>query len=182
MVVIKEEEDRKHVGTRVNAKGKGWGSSSSLKAKGSIGYKRGGNNQQRTSLDQDNPVLYLLKWDFDQSADYLWCTTLGINNHLTSNCLCQAIEDSVNKPRNISYKGLADLVTDTDKMSGTAILGDGATNFVHGYSIFAVSVAFLFRGKPAAVVICAFRRLGTMLGCDKYGIKPNLVCIAKVKQ
>ncbi|KAI3945734.1 hypothetical protein MKW98_023008 [Papaver atlanticum] len=28
-------------------------------------------------------------------------------------------------------------------------------------------------------VICAFGRLGTMLGCDKYGIKPNLVCIAK---
>ncbi|KAI3875390.1 hypothetical protein MKW98_000067 [Papaver atlanticum] len=75
MVVIKEEEDRKHVGTRVNTKGKRWGSSSALK--GSIGYKRGGNNQQRTSLDHDNHVLYLLKWDFDQSDDYLWITTLG---------------------------------------------------------------------------------------------------------
>ncbi|RZC67803.1 hypothetical protein C5167_011506 [Papaver somniferum] len=28
-------------------------------------------------------------------------------------------------------------------------------------------------------VICAFGRLGTMFGCDKYGIKPDLVSIAK---
>ncbi|CAA0808434.1 Gamma-aminobutyrate transaminase POP2-mitochondrial [Striga hermonthica] len=28
-------------------------------------------------------------------------------------------------------------------------------------------------------VICAFGRLGTMFGCDKYGIKPDLVTIAK---
>ena len=30
-------------------------------------------------------------------------------------------------------------------------------------------------------VICAFGRLGAMFGCDKYGIKPDLVSIAKVK-
>ncbi|KAI3857416.1 hypothetical protein MKX03_024434, partial [Papaver bracteatum] len=29
---------------------------------------------------------------------------------------------------------------------------DGATNFLHGYPKFAVSVAVLFRGKPAVVV------------------------------
>lgn len=29
-------------------------------------------------------------------------------------------------------------------------------------------------------VICAFGRLGTMFGCDKYGIKPDLVSLAKV--
>ncbi|MQL05661.1 aminotransferase class III-fold pyridoxal phosphate-dependent enzyme, partial [Escherichia coli] len=28
-------------------------------------------------------------------------------------------------------------------------------------------------------VICAFGRLGTMFGCDKYNIKPDLVSIAK---
>jgi 4-aminobutyrate aminotransferase-like enzyme len=30
-------------------------------------------------------------------------------------------------------------------------------------------------------VICAFRRLGTMFGCEKYNIKPDLVTIAKVR-
>jgi len=29
-------------------------------------------------------------------------------------------------------------------------------------------------------VICAFGRLGTMFGCDKYNIKPDLVSLAKV--
>uniref|UniRef100_A0A2P2LLX1 Uncharacterized protein MANES_08G069100 n=1 Tax=Rhizophora mucronata TaxID=61149 RepID=A0A2P2LLX1_RHIMU len=29
-------------------------------------------------------------------------------------------------------------------------------------------------------VICAFGRLGTMFGCDKYNIKPDLVSVAKV--
>ncbi|KAI3856840.1 hypothetical protein MKX03_001507, partial [Papaver bracteatum] len=62
MVVIKEEQDRKHVGTRVNTKGKRWGSISTVKVRGSIGYKRGGKNHKRTSLDHDNYVLYLLNW------------------------------------------------------------------------------------------------------------------------
>jgi hypothetical protein len=30
-------------------------------------------------------------------------------------------------------------------------------------------------------VICAFRRLGTMFGCEKYNIKPDLVTLAKVR-
>ena len=30
-------------------------------------------------------------------------------------------------------------------------------------------------------VICAFGRLGTMFGCDKYNIKPDLVSLAKVR-
>ncbi|KAK4785583.1 hypothetical protein SAY86_002272 [Trapa natans] len=30
-------------------------------------------------------------------------------------------------------------------------------------------------------VICAFGRLGTMFGCDKYNMKPDLVSVAKVK-
>jgi adenosylmethionine-8-amino-7-oxononanoate aminotransferase len=30
-------------------------------------------------------------------------------------------------------------------------------------------------------VICAFGRLGTMFGCEKYNIKPDLVTIAKVR-
>jgi len=30
-------------------------------------------------------------------------------------------------------------------------------------------------------VICAFGRLGTMFGCDKYNIKPDLVTLAKVR-
>jgi acetylornithine/succinyldiaminopimelate/putrescine aminotransferase len=29
-------------------------------------------------------------------------------------------------------------------------------------------------------VVCAFGRLGTMFGCEKYNIKPDLVSIAKV--
>ncbi|KAJ3708321.1 hypothetical protein LUZ61_012026 [Rhynchospora tenuis] len=34
----------------------------------------------------------------------------------------EVVMEAVNKPRNISYKGIADLVTDTDKMSESAIL------------------------------------------------------------
>jgi 4-aminobutyrate--pyruvate transaminase len=30
-------------------------------------------------------------------------------------------------------------------------------------------------------VICGFGRLGTMFGCEKYNIKPDLVTIAKVR-
>ena len=30
-------------------------------------------------------------------------------------------------------------------------------------------------------VVCAFGRLGTMFGCDKYNIKPDLVSLAKVR-
>ncbi|MFS7966921.1 putative transaminase [Helianthus anomalus] len=33
----------------------------------------------------------------------------------------------------------------------------------------------------ASEVICAFGRLGTMFGCDKYNIKHDLVSVAKVK-
>ncbi|KAI3988561.1 hypothetical protein MKX01_011458 [Papaver californicum] len=101
----------------------------------------------------------------------------------------EVVMDAVNKPRNITYKGLTDLVTDTDKMSESAILGvvnedfkdhlilgeeggligdsssdylwcidplDGTTNFAHGYPSFAVSVAVLFRGKPAAAAVVEF--------------------------
>ncbi|XP_065852489.1 phosphatase IMPL1, chloroplastic [Euphorbia lathyris] len=41
----------------------------------------------------------------------------------------QVVMDAVNKPRNISYKGLTDLVTDTDKMSEAAILEVVKKNF-----------------------------------------------------
>ncbi|WCJ28484.1 myo-inositol monophosphatase like 1 [Euphorbia peplus] len=41
----------------------------------------------------------------------------------------QVVMDAVNKPRNISYKGLTDLVTDTDKMSEAAILEVVKSNF-----------------------------------------------------
>ncbi|KAL0442337.1 UNVERIFIED_CONTAM: Phosphatase IMPL1, chloroplastic [Sesamum latifolium] len=41
----------------------------------------------------------------------------------------QVIMDAVNKPRNITYKGLTDLVTDTDKMSEAAILDVVRKNF-----------------------------------------------------
>ncbi|KAL1538453.1 Phosphatase impl1, chloroplastic [Salvia divinorum] len=41
----------------------------------------------------------------------------------------QVIMDAVNKPRNITYKGLTDLVTDTDKMSEAAILNVVKKNF-----------------------------------------------------
>ncbi|KAL7131285.1 hypothetical protein ABFS83_13G188100 [Erythranthe nasuta] len=41
----------------------------------------------------------------------------------------QVIMDAVNKPRNITYKGLTDLVTDTDKMSEVAILDVVRKNF-----------------------------------------------------
>ncbi|KAL3523001.1 hypothetical protein ACH5RR_015835 [Cinchona calisaya] len=101
----------------------------------------------------------------------------------------QVVMDAVNKPRNITYKGLTDLVTDTDKKSEAAILDivrknfqdhlilgeeggligdsssdymwcidplDGTTNFAHGYPSFAVSVAVLFRGKPAAGSVVEF--------------------------
>ncbi|KAI3664887.1 hypothetical protein L6452_43498 [Arctium lappa] len=41
----------------------------------------------------------------------------------------QVVMEAVNKPRNISYKGLTDLVTDTDKMSEVAILSVVRKNF-----------------------------------------------------
>ncbi|XP_075505309.1 phosphatase IMPL1, chloroplastic isoform X1 [Primulina tabacum] len=41
----------------------------------------------------------------------------------------QVVMDAVNKPRNITYKGLTDLVTDTDKMSEAAILDVVRKNF-----------------------------------------------------
>ncbi|CAM8891817.1 unnamed protein product [Rhodiola kirilowii] len=82
---------------------------------------------------------------------------------------------AVNKPRNVAYKGLTDLVTDTDKSSeeaihrGGGLIGDtssdylwcidpldGTTNFAHGYPSFAVSVGVLYRGKPAAASVVEF--------------------------
>ncbi|KAK6931939.1 Inositol monophosphatase-like, partial [Dillenia turbinata] len=41
----------------------------------------------------------------------------------------QVVMDAVNKPRNITYKGLTDLVTDTDKKSEVAILEVVRENF-----------------------------------------------------
>ncbi|KAB5532320.1 hypothetical protein DKX38_018990 [Salix brachista] len=41
----------------------------------------------------------------------------------------EVVMDAVNKPRNITYKGLTDLVTDTDKMSEAAILEVVKRNF-----------------------------------------------------
>ncbi|XP_061360447.1 phosphatase IMPL1, chloroplastic isoform X2 [Gastrolobium bilobum] len=41
----------------------------------------------------------------------------------------QVVMDAVNKPRNITYKGLTDLVTETDKMSEAAILEVVKKNF-----------------------------------------------------
>ncbi|OAY78894.1 phosphatase IMPL1, chloroplastic-like [Ananas comosus] len=41
----------------------------------------------------------------------------------------EVVMEAVNKPRNISYKGLTDLVTDTDKMSESAILEVVRKNF-----------------------------------------------------
>ncbi|XP_052486822.1 phosphatase IMPL1, chloroplastic isoform X2 [Gossypium raimondii] len=41
----------------------------------------------------------------------------------------EVVMDAVNKPRNVAYKGLADLVTDTDKMSEIAILEVIKKNF-----------------------------------------------------
>ncbi|MCD9644974.1 Phosphatase impl1, chloroplastic, partial [Datura stramonium] len=41
----------------------------------------------------------------------------------------QVVMDAVNKPRNVTYKGLTDLVTDTDKSSEVAILEVVTKNF-----------------------------------------------------
>jgi myo-inositol-1(or 4)-monophosphatase len=41
----------------------------------------------------------------------------------------EVVMDAVNKPRNITYKGLTDLVTETDKMSEAAILEVVKKNF-----------------------------------------------------
>ncbi|TYH16944.1 hypothetical protein ES288_A05G154600v1 [Gossypium darwinii] len=95
----------------------------------------------------------------------------------------EVVMDAVNKPRNVTYKGLADLVTDTDKMSEVAIpevikknfadhlilgeeeelqgiphqtISDGTTNFAHCYPSFAVSVGVLFQGNPAAATVVEF--------------------------
>ncbi|KAL9456553.1 hypothetical protein AB3S75_005727 [Citrus x aurantiifolia] len=101
----------------------------------------------------------------------------------------EVVMDAVNKPHNITYKGLTDLVTDTDKASEAAVLEvvqknfadhlilgeeggvigdsssdylwcidplDGTTNFAHGYPSFAVSVAVLFQGNPAAASVVEF--------------------------
>lgn len=41
-------------------------------------------------------------------------------------------------------------------------------------------IRFLFTCVFYFQVICGFGRLGTMFGCDKYNIKPDLVTVAKV--
>ncbi|KAF3450035.1 hypothetical protein FNV43_RR06114 [Rhamnella rubrinervis] len=46
-----------------------------------------------------------------------------------ANTGAQVVMDAVNKPRNVTYKGLTDLVTDTDKMSEAAILEVVKENF-----------------------------------------------------
>ncbi|KAJ9707957.1 hypothetical protein PVL29_000156 [Vitis rotundifolia] len=46
-----------------------------------------------------------------------------------ANTGAQVVMEAVNKPRNVTYKGLTDLVTDTDKMSETAILEVVRKNF-----------------------------------------------------
>ncbi|KAA8544786.1 hypothetical protein F0562_019510 [Nyssa sinensis] len=46
-----------------------------------------------------------------------------------ANTGARVVMDAVNKPRNITYKGLTDLVTDTDKMSEAAILEVVRENF-----------------------------------------------------
>ncbi|XP_051128987.1 phosphatase IMPL1, chloroplastic [Andrographis paniculata] len=46
-----------------------------------------------------------------------------------ANTGAQVVMDAVNKPRNVTYKGLTDLVTDTDKMSEAAILDVVKKNF-----------------------------------------------------
>ncbi|KAL5538910.1 hypothetical protein UlMin_045773, partial [Ulmus minor] len=43
----------------------------------------------------------------------------------------EVVMDAVNKPQNITYKGLTDLVTETDKMSEAAILEVVKKNFGH---------------------------------------------------
>ncbi|KAL5100935.1 hypothetical protein RYX36_005262 [Vicia faba] len=48
---------------------------------------------------------------------------------LAANTGAQVVMDAVNKPRNITYKGLTDLVTETDKMSEAAILQVVKKNF-----------------------------------------------------
>ncbi|KAL0398135.1 UNVERIFIED_CONTAM: Phosphatase IMPL1, chloroplastic [Sesamum radiatum] len=90
----------------------------------------------------------------------------------------QVIMDAVNKPRNITYKGLADLVTERgeEALPRPLILGeeggligdsssdylwcidplDGTTNFAHCYPSFAVSIGVLYKGKPAAATVVEF--------------------------
>ncbi|CBI27169.3 hypothetical protein VitviT2T_000142 [Vitis vinifera] len=46
-----------------------------------------------------------------------------------ANTGAQVVMEAVNKPRNVTYKGLTDLVTDTDKMSEAAILEVVRKNF-----------------------------------------------------
>ncbi|KAK6150213.1 hypothetical protein DH2020_017738 [Rehmannia glutinosa] len=88
------------------------------------------------------------------------------------------IMDAVNKPRNITYKGLTDLVTECGEKNfpDHLILGeeggligdsssdylwcidplDGTTNFAHCYPSFAVSIGVLYKGKPAAATVVEF--------------------------
>ncbi|KAI3700521.1 hypothetical protein L2E82_45152 [Cichorium intybus] len=107
----------------------------------------------------------------------------GIRRYAVRISEAKVVMEAVNKPRNISYKGLTDLVTDTDKMSEAAILSvvrkkfpnhlilgeeadylwcidplDGTINFAHRYPSFAVSVGVLFKGKPAAAAVVEFVR------------------------
>nr|XP_043606047.1 phosphatase IMPL1, chloroplastic [Erigeron canadensis] len=51
------------------------------------------------------------------------------NVQLAAQTGAQVVMEAVSKPRNISYKGLTDLVTDTDKMSEAAILSVVRKNF-----------------------------------------------------
>ncbi|CAM8897296.1 unnamed protein product [Rhodiola kirilowii] len=55
------------------------------------------------------------------------------------------VMEAVNKPRNVAYKGLTDLVTDTDKSSEEAIL-----------EVLCCFGGCLYRGKPAAASVVEF--------------------------
>ncbi|KAI3837557.1 hypothetical protein MKW98_011476, partial [Papaver atlanticum] len=102
---------------------KRWGSSSALKDNFKMIL--------RTSLDHDNPVLYLLKWDFDQSADLslvhsfrvLWMQSTSLetlkkllmgNPFVFVILLTHIMKIYMVNPFT---------VLSTDKMSGTATLG-----------------------------------------------------------
>lgn len=62
-------------------------------------------------------------------------------------------------------------------------IADEVVSYASNLGTFSLFLSVL--SEPFSVfsllqVICAFGRLGTMFGCDKYNIKPDLVSVAKV--
>ncbi|KAL0815012.1 hypothetical protein Bca101_071455 [Brassica carinata] len=92
--------------------------------------------EQRFKLHFSYPICCLFYWRTDLKKKkkeplmrLFGFIELKKDNLVCCDLFCKLVMEAVNKPRNITYKGLSDLVTDTDKASEAAILEVVKKNF-----------------------------------------------------